>query len=217
MARAPRPIEVSLPDLEPFPGGELAAGEDYDALDLRGLDLSGQVGRDARFLECALTDCRLDETDLRGARLSDCVLTGVQGVAPDLSATTWFEVEVREPRLAAVQAHGADLRRVAFRGGRIDYLNLRGASLHEVRFEGCLLREVDFAEATLVDVTFEGCQLVEADFSRARLDRVDLSGAELRDPKGVTSLSGATIGHTQLFDLAPAFAAQLGLTVVEGR
>src|SRR6478752_2581268 len=76
MARAPRPIEVSLPDLEPFPGGELAAGEDYDALDLRGLDLSGQVGRDARFLECALTDCRIDETDLRGARLSDCVLTG---------------------------------------------------------------------------------------------------------------------------------------------
>jgi len=215
--RSPRRLEVDLPDLEPFGDAGLEQAGEYDALELRDLDLSGQDGRDARFLECGVYACRLDETRLRGARFADCVLADLQGVAPDLAETSWLDVVVNDPRLAAVQAFGADLRRVAVRGGKVDYLNLRGATLQDVRFEGCVLREVDFAEATLVDVSFDGCQLVEPDFSRARLERVDLSGADLRAPKGVTSLAGATIAQSQLYDLAPAFAAQLGLTVLEGR
>jgi len=64
-------------------------------------------------------------------------------------------------------------------------------------------------------VTFDGCRLVAPDFSQARLKNVDLSRAELVAPKGLASLSGATISRLQLFDLAPALAHQLGITVAD--
>jgi hypothetical protein len=42
---------------------------------------------------------------------------------------------------------------------------------------------------------------------------VDLSGARLRTLVGIESLRGAIIGYSQLVDLAPLLAAQLGLEV----
>jgi hypothetical protein len=43
---------------------------------------------------------------------------------------------------------------------------------------------------------------------------VDLRGAtELDIARGVERLAGAVISHGQLFDLAPAFAAQIGVRV----
>jgi uncharacterized protein YjbI with pentapeptide repeats len=64
-------------------------------------------------------------------------------------------------------------------------------------------------------VTFDGCRLVSPDFSQAVMRAVDLSGADLVAPRGLASLSGATISRLQLLDLAPAFADQLGITVAD--
>jgi uncharacterized protein YjbI with pentapeptide repeats len=215
MAHPRRRVEVSLPELVAFDGAGLQTDQDYDALAFHDLDLHGQDAGNSRFLECGFFGCRLDETAWRRARFSDCVLADVGGVGVDWSGSSWLDVELISPRLAAVQAYGAELTRVVVRGGKVDYINFRGATLTDVHFEGCLLREADFTEARLTDVTFERCEVVEADVSRARLERVDLSGADLSALKGVTSLAGARISSSQLLQLAPAFATQLGIAVVD--
>lgn len=136
--------EVRLPVLEPYEGGGLEPDGDYDGLDFREADLSGQDGRGARFMDCALTGCALGETRLRHARFLDSALTGVRGVGTDLAEATLRDVELTDARLGGPQLHGAVLERVLVRGGKIDYLNLRTARLRDVVFEGCVLVEPDF-------------------------------------------------------------------------
>jgi len=211
--RAQRP-ELRLPALEPFRGGELEPDGDYDGLEFRELELVGQDGGGARFMDCALTGCALDETRLQHARVLDSVLTGIRGVGTDLAESTFRDVELIDARLGGVQLHGAVLERVVVRGGKIDYLNLRTAKLKDVVFEGCVLVEPDFAGARLERVEFVDCVLKEADLTSAVLKDVDLRGAaELRIARGVDRLAGAVISSVQLMDLAPVLAVEMGIRV----
>ena len=213
MKRAQRP-ELRLPALEPFRGGELEPDGDYDGLQFRELELVGQDGGGARFMDCALTGCALDETRLQHARVLDSVLTGIRGVGTDLAESTFRDVELIDARLGGVQLHGAVLERVVVRGGKIDYLNLRTAKLKDVVFEGCVLVEPDFAGARLERVEFVDCVLKEADLTSAVLKDVDLRGAaELGIARGVDRLAGAVISPSQLMDLAPVLAAEMGIRV----
>ncbi|MER7539544.1 pentapeptide repeat-containing protein [Streptomyces sp. NPDC097704] len=212
VAGARRP-EVRLPPLEVY-GGGLAPDGDYDGLELAGLDLTGQSGEGARFLDCALRECGLDAVRLTGARFLDSVLTGVRGVGTELAGAQFRDVEVVEARLGGTQLHGAVLERVVVRGGKIDYLNLRAAKLKDVVFEGCVLSEPDFGGAVLQRVEFVDCTLTDVDFTGARLTDVDLRGVQrLGIAAGVESLAGAVISTAQLLDLAPVLAARLGLRV----
>ncbi|MFD4600245.1 pentapeptide repeat-containing protein [Streptomyces sp. NPDC058464] len=206
--------EVRLPELEPWGGGELEPDGDYDGLEFREADFVGQDGAGARFMDCALRDCAFDETGLRHARLLDTVLTGARGVGTDLAEATLRDVELVDARLGGTQLHGAVLERVVIRGGKIDYLNLRTARLRDVVFEGCVLVEPDFGDAVLERVEFTGCTLKAADFRGVTMKDVDLRGAaELGIASGVERLSGAVISMSQLLDLAPVLAAQLGIRV----
>ncbi|MET9961045.1 pentapeptide repeat-containing protein [Streptomyces sp. NPDC006326] len=212
---AARRPEVRLPELTPWEGGELEPDGDYDGLEFADLDLAGQEGIGARFMDCALRRCALDEAGLAKARVLDSVLEGIRGVGTDLSGASLRDVELLEARLGGVQLHGSVWERVVVRGGKIDYLNLRTARLKDVVFEECVLVEPDFGGAVLERVEFRGCALRGADFTGARLADVDLRGAaELDIARGVDALSGAVISPGQLFDLAPALAAQLGLRVL---
>jgi uncharacterized protein YjbI with pentapeptide repeats len=192
----------------------LSAQTDYDAQVLTG-DLSGQSGEGARFLECTFQRCDLSQVRLARARFGDTGWYAVHGAAVDLAESTWLDCAVQGARLGAVQLYGAELRRVRFEGCKIEYLNLRGATVVDCQLVDCQLVEPDFTEATLTRVSFAGSRLVAPDFTRSRLSEVDLSGAELIAPRGVTGLRGATISGAQLFDLAPAFAAELGVVVAE--
>ncbi|MET7379551.1 pentapeptide repeat-containing protein [Streptomyces sp. NPDC005526] len=206
--------EVRLPPLAAYDGGALAPDGDYDGLDFREADLGGQDGAGARFLDCALTGCALDETSLRHARFLDSVLTGVRGVGTDLAESTLRDVELVDARLGGVQLHGAVLERVWIRGGKIDYLNLRTARLRDVVFEGCVLVEPDFGGARLERVEFVDCALRGADLTAAVLTDVDLRGAApLEITRGLDRLAGAVISPAQLLDLAPLLAAELGIAV----
>ncbi|MEU6228793.1 pentapeptide repeat-containing protein [Streptomyces sp. NPDC047042] len=206
--------EVRLPVLEPFRGGELAVDGDYDGLEFRDADFAGQDGGGARFMDCALTGCVLDETGLHHARLLDSVLTGIRGVGTNLAESTLRDVELVDARLGGVQLHGAVLERVLVRGGKIDYLNLRKAKLKDVVFEGCVLVEPDFGGAVLERVEFVDCSLKGADFSAASLRDVDFRrAAELGFARGVDRLAGAVISPVQLLELAGVFAGELGVRV----
>ncbi|MFD9218438.1 pentapeptide repeat-containing protein [Streptomyces sp. NPDC060064] len=210
---AQRP-EVRLPPLVPYDGGGLEPDGDYDGLEFQDVDLTGQSGRGARFIDCALRGCGLDEAELLNARFVDSVLSGIRGVGTDLAGASLRDVEVTDARLGGVQLHGAVLERVLIRGGKIDYLNLRKGRLKDVVFEGCVLSEPDFGGAQLERVEFRDCVLRRADFSAAQLKDVDLrTVAELDIARGVDRLAGAVISPAQLLDLAPAFAAQIGVRV----
>ncbi|MCX4906636.1 pentapeptide repeat-containing protein [Streptomyces sp. NBC_00878] len=207
--------EVRLPPLESYGGGGLEPDGDYDGLRFSDVDFGGQDGGGARFMDCALTGCAVDETRLHGARVLDSVLSGIRGVGTDLGSSTFRDVEVVDARLGGVQLHGAVLERVVVRGGKIDYLNLREARLRDVVFEGCVLVEPDFGGARLERVEFVDCVLKGADFSGVSLVDVDLRrAAEVGFTRGVDRLAGAVISPAQLVDLAGVFAAELGVRVV---
>ncbi|WP_344178265.1 pentapeptide repeat-containing protein [Streptomyces albidochromogenes] len=214
---AVRPVrrpEVRLPALAPFGPGELESEGDYDGLEFRELDLTAQEARGARFMDCGLYGVALDETRLGRARFIDSVLDGVRGVGTDLAESTLRDVEVVDARLGGAQLHASSWERVLVRGGKIDYLNLRRARLKDVVFEGCVLAEPDFGGARLERVEFRDCVLRRADFSAATMVDVDLrTVAELDIARGVDRLAGSVISPSQLLELAPAFAAQIGVRV----
>ncbi|WP_419996024.1 pentapeptide repeat-containing protein [Streptomyces boninensis] len=212
--KPPRRARVTLPDLRAFTESGLEPDGDYDGLRLADLDLTGSDGGGARFMDCGLFRCGLDEARLSSARFIDSLLEEVRGVGTDFSGATLRDCEVVDARLGGVQLHGAVLERVVVRGGKIDFLNLRAAQLTDVLFEDCVLVEPDFQGAKLTRVTFDGCTISGADLSAAALKDVDLRrAAELGIARGVDRLSGAVISPEQLLSLAPAFAAQVGVAV----
>ncbi|MGW1542957.1 pentapeptide repeat-containing protein [Streptomyces sp. NPDC002309] len=215
--RAARRPELRPPGLEAYEGGGLEPDGDYDGLEFRDAELGGQDGGGARFMDCALTGCALDETRLHRARFLDSVLDTPRGVGTNLAEATLRDVELRDARLGGTQLHGAVLERVLVRGGKLDFLNLRGARLKDVVFEGCVLVEPDFGGASLERVEFTDCALKAADFSTATLADVDLRGAApLEITRGVERLSGAVISPGQLVELAPVLAGALGIRVEAG-
>lgn len=107
--RAVRRPEVRLPELAAYDGGELEAEGDYDGLEFADADWAGQSARGARFMDCAVRRCALDETVLGRARFIDSVLSGVRGVGTDLSQASLRDVEVSDARLGGTQLHGAVL------------------------------------------------------------------------------------------------------------
>ncbi|CAM5382051.1 putative protein YjbI with pentapeptide repeats OS=Streptomyces griseomycini OX=66895 GN=FHS37_004421 PE=4 SV=1 [Streptomyces griseomycini] len=98
--------ELRLPAPERFEGDGLEPDGDYDGLEFREADLSGQVGAGARFLDCVLTGCALDGTRLSRARVLDSALTGVRGVGTDLAEATLRDVEVTDARLGGRSCTG---------------------------------------------------------------------------------------------------------------
>jgi uncharacterized protein YjbI with pentapeptide repeats len=188
-------------------GRVLRAETDYDAEVLTG-DLSGQSAPLARFLECTFQRCDLSDVKLPRARFGDTGLYAVHGAGVDLAESTWLDCVVQGGRLGAVQLYGAE-------ACKIEFLNLRGATLLDCQFVDCQLIEPDFSEATLSQVSFDGSRLMAPEFGRATLRDVDLSAAEVVGPRGLAGLRGATISRLQLIDLAPAFAAELGVIVTD--
>jgi uncharacterized protein YjbI with pentapeptide repeats len=207
--------DVHLPDLEPF-DGDLEDDALLDAVELRGRDLTGQSAVDSRFLECAISDSVLDDVDLDHARLTDCVLSEVRSHTLSAVGSVWRDVALTGCRLGAVQLSGAELQRVRLSGGKADYLNLREARVTDVVLEGCVVGELDLIAATVTRLTLVDCRVERLDVGRATLADVDLRGAQLSALDGVGHLRGAVISGDQLLELGPAFAAHLGVRVVDG-
>ena len=82
-------------------------------------------------------------------------------------------------------------------------------------FEDCTIDELDLGGVTATRVAFPGTTVKTLDVTRATLTHVDLRGLDFRAVHGLEGLAGATVNDMQLAELAPLFAAQLGI-VVEG-
>ena len=212
--RRPTPDrELRLPDLTPFDGERLQANGDHVAIDFVDLDFAGADAPDTRFLECRLLRCGLDSASLRRSRVAESLLTDVHATTVDFADSTWRDSLVVGGRLGAMTMVGATLTGIRVRGSHLGFLNLAGSHLQDVLFEGCEIGSLDVRTAELQSVAFVDCRVDELNVSGAKLSKVDLSGVRLRTLVGVESLRGAIISHDQLMDLAPLFAAQVGLEV----
>ena len=211
---------TDLPDL-PFAAALVAHdgtwGHDvYDTIHFDAGTVADADGAGARFLECAFTQETFDGGRLRGASFNEAWLRDVRLVGTDMRETGWLDTTVAASVVAGVQAYGSELRRVTFRGCKLDSVNLRDCTLTDVVFEDCLLRDVDLNGATLVRVTFPGSRLSRVDVSNVTLEKVCLRGAELGLTITPGSLRGAVISTGQLVDIAPALAEVLGIVVEDG-
>ena len=207
-------------DLRVF-DGVLELDGDYDRVRFSGSAFSGVVAGGSRFAESAFTGVTFDGGRLRRARMSDVWFSETRFVALDIAESSWTDAWLTGCVLAGVQAFAGVLRRVTFRGCKLDSVNFRDCSLTDVAFEDCVLRDAVFGGAMLTRVRFPGCQLSGADFTKVTCEDVDLRGAVLGDPgaetagirAGYASLRGARIDTPQLMTLAPLLAHQLGITV----
>ncbi|MBH1937264.1 pentapeptide repeat-containing protein [Streptomyces sp. AV19] len=214
-ARAPRDL-AALPfahRLQPFTG-EIEHAGNYEWLHFDGSVLEDADGGSSLFSESAFSSATFDGGRYRRSRFDDVWLHNVRMVGTNLAETRWLDGECIGGVLAGVEIHGAEMYRTVFHQCKFDSVNLRATLLKDVVFVDCLLRDVDFGGATLTDVSFPGSTLDGARFDRATLTRVDLREAgALCIASGLEGMKGATISTTQLFDLAPALAQYVGLTV----
>ena len=183
-------------------------GERYSDADLSDYDLSG-----ANFIECEFDAVTLTDTQLRGARFVDTLVTA--SFAPTLLAgrTTWRDASVQSPRWGSAEMFDADLNSVHLRGGKIDYLNLRGARLTNVLIEDCQIGELDLGSIRGDRVAIRNCRIGTLDLTRAFCKNVDLRSSEFSTVNGLEGLRGVTVDDSQLALLAPVLAAHLGLVV----
>ncbi|MGO8883661.1 MAG: pentapeptide repeat-containing protein [Streptosporangiaceae bacterium] len=193
--------------------GELNPDTDYDCVHFADATFDDPKAGSSRFAECAFTAVSFQGGQMQRARFLDVWLRDVRLITTSLARTRWADATVGESIAAGVEAFGAQLHRVVFRGCKLDSVNFRGAALTDVCFDHCELRDVDFADAALTRTSFPGSRLRRTDFSRVHLDHVDLRDAELGITIGPDSLRGATVSMGQLVDLAPLLAQTLGITV----
>ncbi|MCB2174547.1 MAG: hypothetical protein KQH57_01935 [Actinomycetales bacterium] len=197
---------------EPFTGALEVEG-DYELLAFDGIDLSGQDGRESRFVECALTGCTLDETRLDESHLVETTIAAARGTTVHLRDGSWRQVTWVDCRLGALLATGARLDGVTVRGGKIDFLALAGATVHELRLEGVWIGELGLGGATVRRLTLVDCRVDRIDAAGATLRECDLRGGEIAVVDGIAGLAGATINEDQAVALAPALAAALRIRV----
>lgn len=107
------------------------------------------------------------------------------------------------------------LKNVYFKSSKVDLANFRFARLENVIFEDCIVNGLDFYSAKLKNVDFRNCRIIDVEFSDSHLINVDLSRSELESIKGLKSMKGVCITYSQLMQLAPAMAVELGLKLVD--
>jgi uncharacterized protein YjbI with pentapeptide repeats len=188
--------------------GDEREGERYSDADLTGVDLSG-----ANFIECEFDAVTLADTQLRGARFVDTLLTA--SFAPTLLAgrSAWRDSLVQNPRWGSAELFDAELNSLHIRGGKIDYLNLRGARLTNVLIEDCQIGELDLGGIRGDRVAIRACRIGTLDLTRAMCKDVDIRGSEFSTVNGLEGLRGVTVDDAQLSLLAPVLAADIGLIV----
>jgi uncharacterized protein YjbI with pentapeptide repeats len=156
---------------------------------------------------------RLPGTRLGRLGLLDCVLSHCDLAGLDATATSLVRVELAGCRLTGCDFGEAALRDVVLRDCRMDLASLRDARLERVTFERCDLSELDLQGARLHDVRFLGCDLTEAILEETDCSRSELHDCTYTGLRGIGGLRGTTLGWADAVELAPAFAAALGVKV----
>jgi uncharacterized protein YjbI with pentapeptide repeats len=160
-----------------------------------GADLSSQRAESLSLTDVEFTRCNLANVQTPRARMS--------------------RVAISDSRLTGATLTESQLRDVTIRGCRADLTSFGFSRLERVTFEDCVLSGADFLEARLDSVRFNGCDLFEADIRGARLTACELRACRLDGLQGVANLAGAAMEWPAIVEMAGAWAAELGIEVLE--
>jgi uncharacterized protein YjbI with pentapeptide repeats len=210
---APRLAPIRLTALREGTLEELRLADYHDGARFADLDVSGVDLADVQFSGCALDGVRTDAASLRGARLMECVITGLEAPVLDAPSTFWRDVEIRSSRSGSADLYDAEVRSVRITESKLGYINLRGARVTDLLIEGCSIEELDLGGAEITRLQLRDCRVGTLDVTRATLADVDLRGGEFSVVRGLESLRGAIIGEHQLAEFGPLFAAALGVRI----
>lgn len=192
----------------------LVADALIDGVAFEGFTVDDPEAAGVRLIECALRTGTVTGGDLSASVWRGARLEGVRLVGAGLSRSRWTDVELSGCALSGCELYATQLKQIRFTDCVLDSVNLRGAVLREVVFTDCVIRDVDLGSAQVTGVRWPGSRIERLDLSQARLSEMDLRGATIGIARGWDRLRGAVIDHVQLFDLAPALAAHLGLVVL---
>jgi uncharacterized protein YjbI with pentapeptide repeats len=218
VSSSPRPPALPrLPAaLEPaeLSAEQLSAGGKWAEVIVEGASLTGVEARDVDFDEARLVACDLSGAALARFGTLDCELVRCNLANVMARDSSMVRTSCVESRLTGLQWPEGGLQDVAFRDCRIDLASFRFARMQRVVFEDCVLRDADFTGARFESVRFDGCDLSAATFGGAQFERSELRGCRLEGLRGVDGLRGAALEWPAIVDLAPAFAAALGVRVI---
>jgi uncharacterized protein YjbI with pentapeptide repeats len=211
------PGAPALPD--ELPETDLATLDLTDETRLEAAELTGTLAHGTVARSATIEDCRL-RGSLAGARLHDLHLHDCEGIGADLANVelrggALTRLTLRHCRLTGAQLMETSIRDVTFVDCRLDFAVLALARLDRVVLRGCDLREASLEQAQLRDVRFEGCDLSRAMLGQAQLQRVELHGCRLDGLRSVADLRGTTMPWPDIVAGAGAFAAALGIGILE--
>ena len=109
----------------------------------------------------------------------------------------------------------ASIRDLRVSDCRADLTAFNGSSFQDVVFERCQLMQASFEDALLRGVALIDCDLSGADFRRTRFERCQMRGCTLEGASGLTGLRGVAMAIDDMVANAVAFAAALGVTLLD--
>lgn len=177
------------------------------------VDFSSMFEPGLRILDTQFVDCTFDGTDFSKGHLSAVTFDTANAPQLQLQDSGLQDINFLHSRLGAVQAYATSWQRARFSHCKIEFLNLRDTKLDTVTFADCNITELDLTGAQLKNVTFQNCTISRLIMTRAVCKAVDLRGAELAAVSDFAGLKGTTMALHQFIDLAPDFAAVLGVTL----
>lgn len=214
MARTPdSPVapRVSAPDLPPrLEDSSPARGADLLAARL---ELSGSADLAHSSLEQCTISADADAVDLTGATLIDVELSGARIASLRMRDASLRRVRIAGGRIGTLDLSGARVDELELTDVRIDYLNLGAVKATDVEVSSCSIRTIDIPQAELTRWRFADTRSDEVDPRGMRSKDVDLRGLDAAAFLDANSLRGTTLSGFQVQQLAPLFAAGLGIQV----
>jgi uncharacterized protein YjbI with pentapeptide repeats len=208
---SPAPPRITPPDLPPV----LEPSTPARSIDLiaASLEVTGTVDLAYATLEQCTVRADAEAVDLTGATVLDVEMSGARIASLRLHDAGVRRLRITGGRIGTLDLSGARVSELDLRDVRIDYLNLGAAKATDVEISGCAIRTIDMPQAELTRVRFTATSSDEVDPRGMRAKDLDLRGLDAMAYIDANSLRGATLTSFQVQQLAPAFAAGLGIRV----
>lgn len=186
--------------------------------DVSSVVIDGQIATALETKSCSIRDSLITKTDFSYADMekfdiANCIIKNTNLSASKFHDSGWRTVHIDGCRCSGLQLQNSSIKNVRITNSKLDLVNFRLATLESVIFEDCVLDDTDFYGANLKNVAFINCTIAKISFAGAKLRSVDLSQSSIESIQGLESIKGATISHDQLIQLAPYFAAEIGIKI----
>ena len=169
--------------------GEKLSNQNFNQMNLQGINLSKADLSQSRFTESFLTGANLTKANLRSATFQQTELTGANLTGADLT-----DANLTQSYLTGANLTGANLQKAALQQANLMRINLsegnlRQANLSKAELTGAILTQAKLQQTNLQQAKLWGSDLSDSNLSQANLQQADLTRA---------NFSGAKLTNAQL-------------------